>query len=180
MEEIKEQRKGGVKIEIADMDQSSSCSNTVESQKSLAEIFKERRGLAKADADKPKEKRPEKSKEELAEIRKQMMKHRPNNNNSSQPSLNQSSLNNADSSLDSAKLAKNSELMQRLARGQKVEVSKKDMLKLTSKNYEQLPEVRKKREDERKKEEMRERMRQVKEIETKRRELRSAGNLPAH
>ena len=49
-------------------------------------------------------------------------------------------------------------MMSRLARGEKVEVSKKDMLKLTNKNYEQLPEVRKKKEDEKKKEEMRERM----------------------
>jgi hypothetical protein len=48
--------------------------------------------------------------------------------------------------------------MSRLARGVKIEVSKKDMLKLTNKNYEQLPEVRKKKEDEKKKEEMRERM----------------------
>ena len=61
--------------------------------------------------------------------------------------------------IDSGKLnGKNSELMSRLARGEKVEVSKKDMLKLTIKNYEQLPEVRKKKEDEKKKEEMRERM----------------------
>ena len=62
-------------------------------------------------------------------------------------------------SIDLGKLTgKNSELMSRLARGEKVEVSKKDMLKLTIKNYEQLPEVRKKKEDEKKKEEMRERM----------------------
>ena len=55
--------------------------------------------------------------------------------------------------------------MSRLARGEKAEVSKKDMLKLTSKNYEMLPEVRKKKEEEKKKEEMKERMRQVKELE---------------
>jgi hypothetical protein len=62
-------------------------------------------------------------------------------------------------SIDSGKITgKSSELMSRLARGEKVEVSKKDMLKLTNKNYEQLPEVRKKKEEEKKKEEMRERM----------------------
>jgi hypothetical protein len=60
-----------------------------------------------------------------------------------------------------------------LAKGEKVEVSKKEMLKLTNKNYEMLPEVKKKREEERKKEEMKERMRQVKEIEKQRRELMS-------
>jgi len=55
--------------------------------------------------------------------------------------------------------------MHRLARGEKAEVSKKDMLKLTAKNYEQLPEVKKKREADKKKEEMKERMKQVKELE---------------
>ena len=48
--------------------------------------------------------------------------------------------------------------MSRLARGQKVEVNKKDMLKLTSKNYDLLPEVKKKREEEKKKGELKERM----------------------
>lgn len=54
---------------------------------------------------------------------------------------------------------KKGELMSRLARGEKATVSKEDMLKLTNKNYENLPEVRKKREAERKKEEQRDRMR---------------------
>ena len=62
-------------------------------------------------------------------------------------------------------------LMSRLAKGEKVEVNKKDMLKLTSKNYELLPEVRKKKEQEMKKEEMKARMKQVKELEKKRLEL---------
>ena len=62
-------------------------------------------------------------------------------------------------------------LMSRLAKGEKAEISKKDMLKLTSKNYELLPEVKKKREEERKKEELKERMKQVKEIEKQRRDL---------
>jgi hypothetical protein len=42
--------------------------------------------------------------------------------------------------------------MSRLAKGEKVELSKKEMLKLTSKNYDLLPEIRKKKEDEKKKE----------------------------
>ena len=45
--------------------------------------------------------------------------------------------------------------MSRLAKGGRAEVSKKDMLKLTNKNYDNLPEVRKKREEEAKKEEKR-------------------------
>lgn len=44
--------------------------------------------------------------------------------------------------------------MSRLASGTKTEISKKDMLKLTTKNYENLPEVKRKREEDRKKEEM--------------------------
>jgi len=50
------------------------------------------------------------------------------------------------------------ELMSRLARGTKADVSKKDMLKLTNKNYENLPEVKRKKEEDRKKEELRQRM----------------------
>jgi hypothetical protein len=41
--------------------------------------------------------------------------------------------------------------MSRLSDGKKTEITKKDMLKLTSKNYELLPEVKKKKEDELKK-----------------------------
>ena len=48
--------------------------------------------------------------------------------------------------------------MSRLAKGERVEVSKKDMLKLTNKNYHDLPEVRRKREEEAKKEEKKQRM----------------------
>ena len=55
--------------------------------------------------------------------------------------------------------------MTRLARGEKIQVSKKDMLKLTSKNYDQLPEVQKQKEERRKREEFKERMKQVKELE---------------
>ena len=48
--------------------------------------------------------------------------------------------------------------MSRLAKGEKPEINKKDMLKLTSKNYELLPEVQKKKEQEKKKQEFKERM----------------------
>ena len=48
-----------------------------------------------------------------------------------------------------------SALMSRLANGTKTEISKKAMLKLTNKNYENLPEVKRKKEEDRKKEEMR-------------------------
>ena len=45
------------------------------------------------------------------------------------------------------------ELMDRLAKGGRVEVNKKEMKALTTKNYENLPEVKKRKEAERKKEE---------------------------
>jgi hypothetical protein len=61
--------------------------------------------------------------------------------------------------------------MSRLAKGEKVEIGKKDMLKLTSKNYNLLPEVKKKKEEERKKQELKDRMKQVKELEKQRRDL---------
>ena len=55
--------------------------------------------------------------------------------------------------------------MSRLASGNKVEVNKKDMLKLTNKNYENLPEVKLKREQERKKEEQKKRLEIAKNLE---------------
>ena len=70
------------------------------------------------------------------------------------------------------------ELMDRLAKGGKVEVSKKEMRALTTKNYENLPEVKKKREEERKKEEFKQRQQKAKELEQKRKEqlMRRANN----
>ena len=66
------------------------------------------------------------------------------------------------------------ELMDRLAKGTRVEVSKKEMKALTSKNYENLPEVRKRREEEKKKEDFKLRQQRAKELEQKRKdEMRS-------
>ena len=111
------------------------------------------------------------------------MKKRPNKTNVGTTSVSSTEGAGASNSLgtmESGKnLSKNLDLMQRLARGEKAEVSKKDMLKLTNKNYEMLPEVRKKKEEEKKKEEMKERMRQVKELEKQRRELMSSAGSRA-
>ncbi len=49
-------------------------------------------------------------------------------------------------------------------------MSKNEMLKLASKHYEMLPEVRKKRQEQDKKEDLKKRMAHVKEYEKKRRE----------
>ena len=48
--------------------------------------------------------------------------------------------------------------MARLAKGERAEVDKKEMKKLTTRNYELLPEVKKKKEEEAKKEQFKNRM----------------------
>lgn len=60
--------------------------------------------------------------------------------------------------------------MARLASGSRTTISKTDMKKLTNKNYENLPEVKRKREEERKKEERLKSMQMAKELEKQRRE----------
>ena len=84
------------------------------------------------------------TKEELLALRKAMMKP---TGLSKRSGADQSE---ADSE-SSQKKGKDSnlpyELMDRLAKGGKVEVSKKDMRALTSKNYENLPEVKKRKEE---------------------------------
>ena len=92
-----------------------------------------------------------KTKEELAALRKDMMKKKPN--------LAKTVVQEEQTPVpDHPKAA----LMSRLASGSKTEVDKKSMLKLTNKNYENLPEVKRRREEEAKKEDMRKRMEQVK------------------
>lgn len=49
------------------------------------------------------------------------------------------------------------ELMNRLASGQKTHVDMKEMKKMTNKNYENLPEIKKRKDEERKKEEFKQR-----------------------
>ena len=100
-----------------------------------------------------------KTKEELAQLRKDMMKKRPM---TAKPDL-------ATEKLKPEKLHPKQALMERLASGKRVEVSEKAMHKLTSKNYNELPEVRQKREAEAKKMEMARRMAAAKEADAKRR-----------
>jgi len=59
-------------------------------------------------------------------------------------------------------------LLSRLSMGQRPEISRKEMLKLTSKNYENLPEVKSKRKEDNKKADLKERKQKVKELEEKR------------
>lgn len=51
------------------------------------------------------------------------------------------------------------------------QVSKKDMLTLTKKNYENLAEVKERKNEEKKKEEMKKRLQDAKDLDKKRREM---------
>ena len=161
---------GSVKLEIPG-------DNATASGSSLADAFrlKKQQLMQGRDGNEPeskKEGKREKTKEELAEIRRQMMK-RPSAKNSIEQSSQQQSIDSQEPARPQKQDSPKSKMLSRLAKGEKTEVSKKDMLKLTSKNYELLPEVKKKKEEERKKEELRDRMKQVKELEKQRRELMS-------
>lgn len=61
----------------------------------------------------------------------------------------------------------NQELMERLALGKKVQVTKKDYLQLTNKNYELLPEIQRRKEEEKKKEEMKKNRENAKNLDKK-------------
>eukprot|EP00347_Sterkiella_histriomuscorum_P022142 403331534 len=179
------QRPGGVKIDILD-DQSVSINTTANGQgSSLADAFRLKKqqllqnrlgGSSQNQSQQTsndsqnqsqKEVKREKTKEELAEIRKQMMKSKAkkqDNTSSSQSSEQQTSQQKEEDRIQG-------QLMSRLAKGEKVQVTKQEMLKLTSKNYELLPEVKKKKEEDKKKEELKERMRRVKALDQQRRNI---------
>ena len=99
------------------------------------------------------------TKEEILAQRKQMMKPKAKKQEERK---------------ESPPKSKKEDMMDRLSKGEKTKVSlihgqvdKKEMLKLTNKNYQLLPEVQKKQEEEKKKKEYKERMNQVKEFEKK-------------
>lgn len=112
----------------------------------------------RAETQKEPSRQHEKTKEELLAIRKEMLKGK---------TLPKAKTEDLDSS-EEAKKAGNSALMQRLASGSKARVNKKEMLQLTAKNYQQLPEVRQRREEEEKKEALRKRLTTAKEYEMRR------------
>ncbi len=118
--------------------------------KSLADVFLSRK-LKKQEP--PRREHKERTKEEILEIRRKMMKSTVKRDESSAASMASQSSN------------PRSVLMDRLASGAKPEIKKEDMLRLTNKNYEQLPEVRRKKEEERKKQELKERIKNAKELE---------------
>lgn len=59
----------------------------------------------------------------------------------------------------------NPELLDRLAMGKKAKVEKKDMLALTTKNYNLLPEIQKRKQDNEKKEFLKKQAKKVKEMD---------------
>ncbi|KAL4510047.1 hypothetical protein ABPG72_010240 [Tetrahymena utriculariae] len=171
------------------------------SKQSLADIFKNRKQelLDKLEDQRKKKVRdhsqqPSKTKEELAQIRKELLQQTrrrdlsANNNNMRQ---NQASMsrgrqnsNNLDMSFEFKNDQKNKsikdpppELLNRLIYGLKAKVDKKDYKKLTMKNYELLPEIKKKKEEEKKRQEMAERIKHKKEYEQKLRQRMKNSNL---
>jgi len=106
------------------------------------------------------------SKDEARELRKKMMKYDPmeasgmkkrsasrEDKSRSTPALTEQ----LGYSPQQGKAMPKPELLQRLAKGEKVEVDKEDMLKLTNKNYNNLPEVKKKKEELERKEDLKKR-----------------------
>jgi len=87
------------------------------------------------------------SKKEILELRKQMMKSKVKRKGDNFVQVEPSG------SLETTKRMP-SDLMQRLAAGEKTQVDKKEMKVRASKNYENLPEVKRKKEEERKKEDL--------------------------
>ena len=125
--------------------------------KSLADIFKERnrRTAEKIDqreANIPKAVHKEKTKDELMEIRKELLKSKAEKSKPEE-------LTETD-----PKKASNPAL-ERLGKGEKPKISKKEMHELTKKNYDLLPEVQRKKEEDRKKQEIIDRIKKSKEFE---------------
>ncbi|KAL4497552.1 hypothetical protein ABPG73_020649 [Tetrahymena malaccensis] len=172
------------------------------SKQSLADIFKSRKQelLDKLEDQRKKKARdhsqqPSKTKEELAQIRKELLQQTrrrdlsANNNmntrqNQGSMSRGRQSSNNLDMSFEFKNDQKNKsikdpppELLNRLIYGLKAKVDKKDYKKLTMKNYELLPEIKKKKEEEKKRQEMAERIKHKKEYEQKLRQRMKNTNL---
>lgn len=99
----------------------------------------------------------EKTKEELLAIRREMMKGKTVHAKKEDFDFS-----------EEAKRPGNQALMQRLASGSKAKVNKKEMRQLTAKNYQQLPEVKQRREEEEKREALRKRLATAKEYEARR------------
>ncbi|CDW90892.1 UNKNOWN [Stylonychia lemnae] len=114
------------------------------------------------------EKEKERSKQEILELRRKMMK-----SNVKEKKDNFNPDQSKDPSLKSKDMPY--DLMQRLSKGMKIQLDSKEMVKLSHKNYDNLPEVKRKKEEERKKEDYKQRQQIVKkyaeELEKKRKQI---------
>lgn len=104
------------------------------------------------------------SKEEMLELRKKRMAYNPQNVSRDKKAASK------DPKEKGPLLDENGkklpiELMDRLAKGGKVKVNKKDMKSQTEKNYAKLPEIQKKKEEQQKKDDLKQRMLKVKELD---------------
>ncbi|CAD8182283.1 unnamed protein product [Paramecium pentaurelia] len=146
-----------------------------EYEETLGEIFQKRKAmLAKKFENRQDSKTIEKggkSKEELIQIRKEMLKSKrqvekeKQIQEESQQEPSEQELRPIEQQED-----KRASLMKRLAMGEKVKVDKKEMKELTNKNYELLPEVKKKKDEQEKNENIKSRKQKVKEMDQKLRE----------
>lgn len=134
----------------------------VKNTKSLADNFKEKNNSLAARIHKredklPKQDHKEKTKEELIEIRKNFVKVPKTEGKGNLIEI----------KIEEKKNAKepSSELMERLATGQRARISKEEMLKLNKKNYQQLPEVKRRQEEQKKRQEKQQRLQKAKEYE---------------
>ena len=143
----------------------------------MEENERKRADASERNNDFPEESR-KRTKEEILLQRKEMMKRPDFLRNKAQASFNDSNQGGEPSGgslrdpLKKNSKEPNPELLERLALGKKTKVNKKDMLALTNKNYELLPEIKKRKEEEKKKEELKKRQDRAKELsEVKPREL---------
>ena len=133
-------------------------------KKSLAEMFREKNNkvaesIHNREDHMVKQDHKFKTKQELIEIRKNFVK--------ASPKSYQKRADLIEVQIEERKSGKepSSELMERLATGQRVKITKEEMIKLNKKNYKMLPEVKKRQEDEKKKLEKQQRIEKAKEYE---------------
>ena len=151
---------------------------TQEQGQSLAEIFKRKKAKMLEKLESKKQETQEKAasseyiartKEEILRLRKEMMK-KPEflNKKSNETAVEKKE--DRQKNTTNEPIDKKTELMQRLAMGVKPKVEKEEYKALTSKNYEKLPEVLKKKKEEEKRMEFRKRQEKQKMLDQRLRE----------
>ncbi|CAD8092563.1 unnamed protein product [Paramecium sonneborni] len=146
-----------------------------EYEETLGEIFQQRKAILAKKIEKRQDQKVfekgGKTKDELIQIRKEMLKSKRQVEKEKQVQEEQQ-LETLEQELKPMEQQedKRNQLMKRLSTGEKVKVDKKEMKELTNKNYEQLPEVKKKKDEQEKNESIKSRKQKVKEMDQKHRE----------